>query len=394
MNVPICVISTAGTSVFTQASEDIRSVWREFDQQKGIDLQKIARDQHDFAGKDIYERVKNHLEAIRNSPNAEAGLMRASAELKSLIYLLKGRQPNSNDVLHFFATDTPAGTLAARIISDFTRDYFDIKTEVVRVEGLQVTDDSSFNTRGIRNLISRVFDRLDKAPAGTYRRVLNPTGGYKGIVPYLTLIGMVENDIETSYIYENSSALITLRRVPMVLDYEALGSAHDALLAAEREFITEEMLAELLNVQPSDLPSHPALPLFDVDDDKYSINGLGVIVLKKLGGKADYKVYLSEQAKKVYDKLGAGDKKTKYEVYFEGAAHRAWFESHIHSFKNEANATVLKIGHTNERVWAFREGNRVLIAELTKHTPSGDYEIVPRKREDYDFAHLWKDQDA
>ncbi|MFQ3659913.1 MAG: hypothetical protein SNJ54_13265 [Anaerolineae bacterium] len=391
---PICVISTVGASVFTQASEDIKSEWRKFDEQKEIDLQNIARGQHEFPGKEMYQRVRNHLEAIRNSPNAEAGLMRASAELKSLIYILKDRQPNSNDILYFFATDTPAGTLAARIISDFAKDYFSIQTEVVRVEGLQVTDDSSFNTRGIRNLISRVFDRLDKAPAGTYRRVLNPTGGYKGVVPYLTLIGMVENDIETSYIYENSSALITLRRVPMVLDYGALGSAHDALLAAEREFITEETLAELLDAQPSDLPSHPALPLFDVDDDKYSINGLGVIVLKKLGGKADYEVYLSEQAKKVYDKLGASDKKTKYEVYLKGAAQQAWFETHIHPFKNSAGATALKMGHTDERVWAFREGDRVLIAELTKHTPSGDYEIVPRKREDYDFAHLWKDQDA
>lgn len=390
---PICVISTVGASVFTQASEDIKSEWRDFDKQKGVDLQKVAREQHDFPGKEMYQRVRNHLEAIRNSPNAEIGLMRASAELKSLMYILKDRDPNNNDILHFLATDTPAGTLAARIISDFARDYFGIQTEVVRVEGLQVTDDASFNTRGIRNLISRVFDRLEKAPAGTFRRVLNPTGGYKGVVPYLTLIGMVEDDIETSYIYETSSALITLRRVPMVLDYAALGSAHAALLDAELDFISEDRLAQLLGVEREALSKHPAIPLFDVDDGQYSINGLGVIVLKKLGRKKDYEVYLSEQAQKAFDKLGNSDKKVKYEVYFNGCGYHAWFENHIHPVKNPANAIALKIGGTDERVWVFREGNRVLVAELTKHTPSGDYEIVPRKREDYDFSHLWKGTD-
>ncbi len=387
---PICVISTVGASVFTQASEDIKSEWREFDKQKDVDLQRIARESHDFPGRDMYQRVKNHLDAIRHSPNSESTLMRASAELKSLMYILKGHQQNNNDILYFLATDTPAGTLAARIISDFSRDYFGMETEVVRVEGLQVTDDASFNTRGIRNLVSRVFDRLEKAPAGTYRRVLNPTGGYKGVVPYLTLIGMIEDDIETSYIYETSSSLITLRRLPMVLDYGALGSAHDALLAAEREFISEETLVQLLDIEPTELAKHPALPLFDVDDGQYSINGLGVIVLNKLGKKNDYEVYLSEQAEKAFEKLGESDKKTKYMVYFDGAGYRTWFEKHIHPFKNPAGATALKLGHTDERVWAFREENRVLIAELTKHTPSGDYEIIPRSREDYSFHHLWK----
>jgi putative CRISPR-associated protein (TIGR02619 family) len=387
---PICVISTVGASVFTQASEDIRSEWRTFDQQQGLDLQKIARETHDFPGRDLYQRVMNHLKAIADSPNSEDRLMRASAELKSLFYILKGHDANKNDILHFFATDTPAGTLAARIISDFAREYFKIQTEVVRIEGLQVTDDTSFNTQGIRRFISRVFDRLNKASRGTYRRVLNPTGGYKGVVPYLTLIGMIEEDVEISYIYETSSALITLRRIPMTLDYTALGSAHDALLAANREFISRDTLAELLGVDAQELLKHPALSLFDVDDDQYSINGLGVIVLNKLGIKPDYEVYLSEQAKKAFDKLNESSTKTKYETYFDGAANKSWFESHIHSVKNAANAIVLKIGHTDERVWAFREGQRVLIAELTRHTPSGDYEVVPRARDDYDYYSRWE----
>ena len=387
---PICVISTVGASVFEKVSEDIRSEWRTFDQQQGLDLQKIARETHDFPGRDLYQRVMNHLKAIADSPNSEDRLMRASAELKSLFYILKGHDANKNDILHFFATDTPAGTLAARIISDFAREYFKIQTEVVRIEGLQVTDDTSFNTQGIRRFISRVFDRLNKASRGTYRRVLNPTGGYKGVVPYLTLIGMIEEDVEISYIYETSSALITLRRIPMTLDYTALGSAHDALLAANREFISRDTLAELLGVDAQELLKHPALSLFDVDDDQYSINGLGVIVLNKLGIKPDYEVYLSEQAKKAFDKLNESSTKTKYETYFDGAANKSWFESHIHSVKNAANAIVLKIGHTDERVWAFREGQRVLIAELTRHTPSGDYEVVPRARDDYDYYSRWE----
>jgi hypothetical protein len=148
-------------------------------------------------------------------------------------------------------------------------------------------------------------------------------------------------------------------------------------------------LVDVLGVDIQNLPSHPALSLFDVDDNQYSINGLGVIVLSKLGMKPDYEVYLSEQAKKAFDKLGEGITKTRYEVYFDGAALESWFESHIHNFRNAAGAAVLKIERTDERVWVFREGKRVLIAELTRHTPSGDYETVPRKREDYDYYFKW-----
>lgn len=388
---PICVISTVGASVFTQASEDIRSEWRVFDRQPGLDLQKIARGTHDFPGHDMYMRVLNYLHAIAQSPGADEGLARASAELKSLINILRDRIPNNNDKLHFFATDTPIGVLAARIISDFTRDYFSIETEVVRVEGLQVSDDTAFNSQGIRNLISRVYDKLEDAPKSVYRRVLNPTGGYKGVVPYLTLIGMIEEDVETSYIFEHSNSLITLRQVPITLDYARLSSAHDALIAAERDFISEIQLVELLEIDPAELSRHPALALFDIDDGMYSINGLGVIVLKQLGYKPDNEVYLSKQAKDAYDKLNAGEKKATYEKYFNGALWNRWIESHRHDqYKAGSGAIPLKLGQTNERVWVYIDGNKVLIAELTKHSPSGDYEIEPRNRDDYKYHYRWE----
>jgi len=386
----ICVISTVGASVFTQANEDIRGEWKPFDQEKGLNLHKVAKETHDFPGKDLYTKSINYLKAIAHSPNAEAGLARASAELKSLSYILKGRQPNNNDILYFLATDTPAGTLSARIISDFTSEYFGIATEVVRVEGLQVENDVTFNARGIRNLISRVYDRLEKADKSVYRRVLNPTGGYKGVVPYLTLVGMIEPDVEISYIFETSTTLITLRRIPISIDFDTLRVAHDALVAANRDFIPESRLAELLDIEPADLNQHPAMALFDEDDRQYSVNGLGIIVLRSLGGKNDNEVFLSEQAKKAFDKLDP-NKQERYASYFDGAASSAWLRTHRHErYENKSGAIPLKISRTDERVWVYAEGNKILVAELTKHAPNGSYEIEPKDRQVYTYASKWE----
>ena len=196
----ICVISTVGTSVFGRFGDALRNEAAAFRRRTDVDLERIRRSTQ-FDGQELYTRTLNLLHAEAQSDQPEVRIGDASAELNGLVHILDGKG-NRSDQLHFLASDTPDGVLAARVVADFAREFFSIETSKVHViSGLQVDDGRRFQQDGVRNLIGVIYDILKGAPAGTYRRVLNPTGGFKGVVPYLTLIGMIESDTEISYIY-------------------------------------------------------------------------------------------------------------------------------------------------------------------------------------------------
>lgn len=208
---PISIISTTGTSVFSQAGKSIQEEWQTFNKGTNVNLQSIQRGTPNFDGYDLYYRTLQYLHGESRSKDAVTAIRKASAELNSLSHILARSERNRSDQLHFLASETPDGILAARVVADFAKEYFGIETSVVHlIDGLQVSDGRKFQLDGIRVLIATIYEVLKEAPAGTYTRVINPTGGFKGVVPYLTLIGMIEADIEISYIYERSSELITL----------------------------------------------------------------------------------------------------------------------------------------------------------------------------------------
>jgi len=123
---------------------------------------------------------------------------------------------------------------------------------------------------GIRVLIATIYRILKNAPAGTFTRVINPTGGFKGVVPYLTLIGMIEPDIEMSYIYERSAELITLGRIPLQFDFDVLESAYPALKKCDEDFVAESELKELLALDPA-RPLSPPTPYQHIQHGRFSI---------------------------------------------------------------------------------------------------------------------------
>jgi hypothetical protein len=66
------------------------------------------------------------------------------------------------------------------------------------------------------NLIKRIND----IAGGFYKNVaFNISGGYKGIIPYLALMGFV-NNCDIYYIFEESEELIRIPRAPVAIDVE------------------------------------------------------------------------------------------------------------------------------------------------------------------------------
>ena len=90
------------------------------------------------------------------------------------------------------------------------------------IPGLQVTDHDRFRREGIDNLFKILDDiskpRLDR---GQHDVWLNVTGGFKSVVPYVTLFGLLYR-LPVVYIFERSNTLITLPPAAINFDFERL----------------------------------------------------------------------------------------------------------------------------------------------------------------------------
>ena len=158
------IISTTGTSVAN-----------------GIDFKLLAADAK-AAGVAIEARVQ---ELRRDYPDAKQLRRKLSAEINTLSALGAGEE----DVLYFLHSDTADGLLCAGKVADLAEKEFQCVCKLEKVVGLQATDAVAFRRQGVQNLF-RILDEIrGKHPSSEI--VLNATGGFKSMVAYLTLYGLI-----------------------------------------------------------------------------------------------------------------------------------------------------------------------------------------------------------
>lgn len=383
---PYCIIATVGQSVLTNDST-IRDALNQFRKEEH-DLRAIRDARHNFPGKQLYEVVMASLQAKSSD---EQLLRRASAELNHLVPVLAQQPPDRNDIIHLLASETPDGVLAARVLKDFCESHFKCTAQIHIVEGLQVEDGELFRRKGLNNLIYHVFEALRHAPAGTFTRIINPTGGFKGVVPYLTLIGMLEPDIEISYIYEHSRDLIRLAGIPLRLDFESMEAAYEALVACQDDLIREDELQTLLGWTEQPVSVHPLWALFDSIEDNsgryYEPSGLGRIVLEHFKDKFKPQVYLSKAAYERYMSFD-GNRRREFAEMFDRLPDPEWRKGKRHGQVN--GHQIIKPGNTDERLYYFLSEDGIIVSELALHLPDGQYDRTPTNKKDYAAFYLWK----
>ncbi|MFP4600449.1 MAG: hypothetical protein ACLFVJ_19500, partial [Persicimonas sp.] len=228
----------------------------------------------------------------------------ASAELNSTLKIVDDLGTNEKPVIiHLFATDTVDGMVSARAVRTVLEATFTTSSiSVHRVGGLQVDDGSTFTRFGLPTYVEEIYKWLRRSPPASFRRIFNPTGGFKSVVPYLTLIAMLEG-AETRYIYERSEDLLELRPLPISFDESLIERALpvlDATVAngsAERRFIEQELdLSEPL------YRSRFASLWTRIDGEDYIVSGLGEILRQRSAERTD-PVYLSSKARQDLDSL-------------------------------------------------------------------------------------------
>lgn len=87
-----------------------------------------------------------------------------------------------------------------------------------QVNGLQVDDADQFRRVGVVEFTKRCLRAINSYHAPVRGQpanvVLNPTGGFKALVPYMVLIGMIKK-VPCRYIFEQSTTLLELPPLPV-----------------------------------------------------------------------------------------------------------------------------------------------------------------------------------
>jgi len=148
--------------------------------------------------------------------------------------------------------------------------------QMIKMDGLDPKDKEKFEREGMRELLSKISTIINDYE-DSHNIILNVTGGYKGAVPYLTLLGMCQERIEVIYLFEESKANITLPKMPIAFDiftWRNYRGFIEAVPHLKRE-VAEMILDKILPPQISGL--------FEKEEvgDKYLPITLGEILREK-----------------------------------------------------------------------------------------------------------------
>jgi len=207
-------VCTCGTSIITKRAIRIDRIkdkpltkWNEFEEE--IEA--------------IRDKVIDELSRIK----LPEGLDNTSAEIKSLVKM----GATKDDRVVLVCTDLIDGKLCGELVKYFLEKrkiIEDCPVEIKVVEGLQASNGVKFVRTGLKNLLEYLI-KMEYEDV-----VFNVTGGYKSVVPYLALAGMIFNK-PIKYIHEDSNDVLSLTSIPIILNDELILKVYDKLKKIDKE---------------------------------------------------------------------------------------------------------------------------------------------------------------
>ena len=206
------IISTIGTSILTNSIDranegDWFRTLGESANLKEDELSKVSKNVVDtLAG-----RARKKL-----STNDGQLHRRASAELNGIYGIYDGVLPNNSEDQHYLiCTDTFQGRTTGNLIKDFLQGK-GFEVDIFVPPSLSTKDTNSF-TDGIKELIKWLEDNVSWQRDTDDQVIFNLVGGFKSLQGYMQTFGAFYAD-EIVYIFEGSSDLIKIPRLPIQID--------------------------------------------------------------------------------------------------------------------------------------------------------------------------------
>ena len=274
------IISTVGTSLFANYIEwsenDIKNRQSINKELKAIETLAAAAE-YSFSQKQAFDSIKASVENWLNSDSEKKDY---SAEISSIKKFVEEKNLSKDDFqLYFIATDTALSKLAMELIMNYFKEKFGTKDVVSGkvAEGLRLNNKDAYESEGFNNLL-RIIDEIKMQ--GNERLVFNISGGYKGIIPYMTIYAqLIKANI--FYLYEDASDIIEIPNLPMSLK---INYCMEKTSAAQIEDFAQrnKAFAKIdykYNLRPSNKEIIPISRMFNKEIAEFSLNSfIGVLV--------------------------------------------------------------------------------------------------------------------
>jgi putative CRISPR-associated protein (TIGR02619 family) len=204
------VLTTVGISVLLNSLDREEEEWR-----RRLNQEANSRNLPDEVKRKTTELSRKALEILRQN-NVEHN-RRLSAELNGLYSLYGNQLWQSKGDMHFLiATDTALGKEAAKMVEGFLQEQ-GLSVNTYIPSRLSAAEPFSFS----QDLMRWCEENIPGYRQAGYRVVFNLTGAFKSLQGYLNIVGMFYAD-QIVYIFETGSQLLSIPRLPVRVDIDAL----------------------------------------------------------------------------------------------------------------------------------------------------------------------------
>lgn len=244
---PNLILSTCGTSLFTNGiSNELRSEFFKYANHHWADMPD-----------DVVLRLQQHAELQQQKLlAAETGVVKLmSAELNSLLSWQKDKPMHQQDMHILIATDTALGNATAEIIENWLK-IQGYNVTIISASGLNTASLQSFR-EALSGLVTLLIEQVTSYKDSGYHILFNLAGGFKSLNGFLQAFSTIYAD-ETFYIFESSSEVLSIPKLPFSLNVEHL--IQENMLAFQR-------LEAGLIVKDSDVRAIPNTLLFYIDSE-------------------------------------------------------------------------------------------------------------------------------
>jgi putative CRISPR-associated protein (TIGR02619 family) len=289
---PRTIICTVGTSI-ANGCKSIQSYY-----------QRTSNWEEDIS--DLKSEIESKLAPMLSSNDMVA---QVCAEIHSLHRLDCGQ----SDEVILLTSDTAEGKACGTVVSSTIQQIFGTSdVRLIRVPDLQARDGERLKKRGIPNLINLVIPILQD-PQKRYSGgvILNPTGGFKGVVPFMTVLGMLYG-AKVVYMFEFSNQLVTLPPLPVTLDPEIFERARPALEWAKEQavFAPSTFFGFISGFDPEEEPLFTGFLEIESSSEA-TLSPLAMVLLDEETNCAGH-VMISRTVKSFFEDMGP-DERTRME---------------------------------------------------------------------------------
>lgn len=325
------IISTMGTSVFTNISRSNPDMSAEY--------QAFIKGRADKEG---------FKEKVMSCVMQSADVSKISAEVNSLDKL----DIKDEDVLYLIATDTCDGELAAEILKAYLENKrINSNIFIEKIKDLQVEDAVKFERTGIKLLFEKIGTIMDRYIGAEV--IFNITGGFKGVVPYITIAGMLYKR-QIAYIFERTTSLITLPMIPLDFDFSTVEKYYKKLSAIRDEMQSEKDFYDGISFdERADLDT-----FCSHEDGLVYLTTVGEMILKRYEQMhTKLTVYMSSEANNYYNSRDNGQRKT-FNVMMRRVYDPSLRLQNMHKKMKNTDCCVYKQPNTAERMfYAFNDND-------------------------------------